>query len=88
MHYRVTEYGTKVDVERNYVTAELPEGEIGVNGNYEITVRDAVGNARTYVFSVKAPLPLPGKQFLILALVGLLAAVGVAVYAGQNMRVR
>ena len=88
MHYRTTETGTRVDIERNYVAEELPPGEIAVNGNYEIRVQDAVGNTRTYVFSLKTPLPLPGKQFLILGLLGVLAAVGIAVYAGRNMRVR
>ena len=88
VHYRTTETGTRVDIERNYVAEELPPGEIAVNGNYEIRVQDAVGNTRTYVFSLKTPLPLPGKQFLILGLLGVLAAVGIAVYAGRNMRVR
>ena len=86
--WSTTEQGTIVTVKRNYTEEEMPYGEILLNGFYQLTARDSAGNARTYEFTVKAPLPFFTPKMLIIPSLLILAAIAVAIYTRRNMSVR
>ena len=85
--YQINETDASLQIFRNYVSVELPDGVIGVNGDYRLEVKDPVGNVRNYVFNVRAPVQVFSAKMLLIPLVLLLAAIGAAAYWRRNMRV-
>ena len=87
VNYRINEPDTKLTIYRNYVEVEMPRGRIPVNGDYRLKVEDSCGNAREYVFSVKAPVQVFTKKMLLIPVLLILATVLAGIYWRRNMRV-
>ncbi|MBR1471860.1 MAG: hypothetical protein IJ600_09505 [Lachnospiraceae bacterium] len=88
VYFTPTDPQAQLEVLRNQTEVSFPKGEIIANGEYTLTVSDAVGNSREYRFSIRAPIPLPWKQYGIVFVIGVLALTGASVYWRRNMTVR
>lgn len=85
--FTISELTAQVLIKRNGEEAFASLDQIAANGVYHIEVTDQAGNVRDYDFTMAAGQEIDWWIFVLVPVIGLLAAAGIIIYWKDNIRV-